>query len=117
VDSLAVAIGTAHGIYKGEPKLDFDRLSDIRKKVEVPLVLHGASGLPLEDVRKAISLGICKINIDTDLRVAFREKLEEVLIAKRGEIDPRKFLGPAKEAVRSVVMEKIKAFGSERRAW
>lgn len=116
VDSLAVAVGTAHGIYKGEPKLDFERLSDIRKRVAVPLVLHGASGVPLEDLKRAISLGICKINIDTDLRLAFRKKVEEVLLAKREEIDPRKFLGPAREAVKAVVMEKIKAFGSEGRA-
>ncbi|MDK2871322.1 MAG: fructose-bisphosphate aldolase, class [bacterium] len=116
VDSLAVAIGTAHGIYKGEPKLDFDRLYDIKRKVGIPLVLHGASGVPLDDVRRAISLGICKINIDTDLRVAFRNKLAEVLSIRRDEIDPRKFLGPARDAVKEVVIEKIKAFGSEGRA-
>jgi len=116
VDSLAIAIGTAHGVYKGEPKLDFERLYDIKRKVDVPLVLHGASGVPLEDIKKAISLGICKINIDTDLRLAFRSKLEEVMAVKKGEIDPRKFLGPAKDAVKEVVIQKIKAFGSEGRA-
>ncbi|MCS7233166.1 MAG: class II fructose-1,6-bisphosphate aldolase [Synergistetes bacterium] len=116
VDSLAVAIGTAHGVYKGEPKLDFDRLYDIKRKVDIPLVLHGASGVPLNDLQKAISLGICKINIDTDLRLAFRIKLEEMISLKKGEIDPRKFLGPARDAVRETVKEKIKAFGSEGRA-
>lgn len=117
VDSLAVAIGTAHGVYKGEPKLDFDRLYDIKRKVDIPLVLHGASGVPIEDIKKAISLGICKINIDTDLRLAFRNKLEEMISLKKGEIDPRKFLGPARDAVKEVVKEKIRAFGSERRFW
>lgn len=115
VDSLAIAIGTAHGVYKGEPKLDFDRLCDIKRKVDIPLVLHGASGVPLEDLKKAISLGICKINIDTDLRLAFRNKLEEMISLKKGEIDPRKFLGPARDAVKEVVKEKIRAFGSEGR--
>ncbi len=115
VDSLAVAIGTAHGIYKGKPKLDFKRLSEIREKVEVPLVLHGASGVPLDDVKKAVSLGICKVNIDTDLRIAFRDKVEEVVLSQKDQIDPRKILGPAKEAVKEVVKEKIKAFGSEGR--
>lgn len=115
VDSLAIAIGTAHGVYKGEPKLDFDRLCDIKRKVDIPLVLHGASGVPLEDLKKAISLGICKINIDTDLRLAFRNKLEEMIYLKKGEIDPRKFLGPARDAVKEVVKEKIRAFGSEGR--
>ncbi len=115
VDSLAVAIGTAHGIYKGKPKLDFERLSKIRKRVEVPLVLHGASGVPLDDVKRAISLGICKVNIDTDLRIAFRNKVEEIVLSQKDQIDPRKILGPAKEAVKEVVKEKIKAFGSEGR--
>ncbi|MCD6362410.1 MAG: class II fructose-1,6-bisphosphate aldolase [Synergistetes bacterium] len=115
VDSLAVAIGTAHGIYKGKPKLDFKRLSEIREKVSVPLVLHGASGVPLDDVKKAVSLGICKVNIDTDLRIAFRKKVEEIILSERDQIDPRKILGPAKEAVKEVVREKIKAFGSEGR--
>ncbi len=68
VDSLAVAIGTAHGLYKGEAKLDFDRLKEIREKVSVPLVLHGASDVPDELVKKAISLGICKVNVATDLK-------------------------------------------------
>lgn len=65
IDSLAVAIGTAHGLYKSEPKLDFDRLAEIRKRVSIPLVLHGASGVSVEDVRKCIGLGITKVNIAT----------------------------------------------------
>ncbi len=68
VDSLAVAIGSAHGIYKGEPKLDFERLEKIDNKVDIPLVLHGASGIPEESIVKAVKLGINKINIDTEIR-------------------------------------------------
>src|SRR5690554_5110562 len=73
VDSLAIAVGTAHGVYKGEPKIDFDRIKAIRSKVDVPLVLHGSSGVPYEALKKAVSLGICKINIDTDLRISFTD--------------------------------------------
>ncbi len=79
VDSLAVAIGTAHGLYKGEAKLDFDRLKEIREKVSVPLVLHGASDVPDELVKKAISLGICKVNVATDLKIPFSDAVKKLL--------------------------------------
>ncbi len=97
IDSLAVAIGTAHGVYKEEPKLDFDRLAEIRAVVDVPLVLHGASGVPAEQVKKAIELGITKVNIATELKMPFAETLREVLVNKPNESDPRKYFGPAKE--------------------
>jgi len=116
VDALAVAIGTAHGVYKGEPKLDFDRLKAIADLVDVPLVLHGASGVPDEAIKRAISLGICKVNIDTNLRQAFVAAIVRVLSEKPGEIDPRKLLGPAREALKQVVKEKISLFGSAGRA-
>ena len=74
IGSLAVAIGTAHGVYKGEPKLDLDRLSEIRKVVSVPLVLHGASGLSEEAVKESIKRGICKVNFATELRIAYTER-------------------------------------------
>ena len=73
IDSLAIAIGTAHGLYKGEPHLDFDRLKAIRERVSTPLVLHGASDVPDELVQKAISMGICKVNIATDLKIPFSD--------------------------------------------
>jgi len=73
VNSLAVAIGTAHGIYKGEPKLDLERLSEIARAVTIPLVLHGASGVPDETVKMAIERGICKVNYATELRIAYSE--------------------------------------------
>lgn len=116
IDSLAVAIGTAHGIYRGEPRLDFDRLRQIREVVDVPLVLHGSSGVPDQAIRQAIALGICKVNIDTNVRQAFVEGVREVLAARPEEIDPRKILGPAREKMQKVVAEKIRLFGSSSKA-
>ena len=116
IRSLAIAIGTAHGQYKGEPKLDFERLSAIKEKVNIPLVLHGSSGVPDEALREAIRRGICKINIDTNLREAFTDGVREVLEAKPNEIDPRKILGPAKERMKERVKEKIRVFGSNGKA-
>ncbi len=140
VDALAVAIGTCHGAYKfkGEPKLDFERLKAIRKKVKVLLVLHGASsvpswiikkatkfgaelsgakGIPDEHIKEAISLGIIKINIDTDLRLAFTCAIREILTGSPKEFDPRKILGPAKEAVKEVIKGKMRLFGSSAKAF
>jgi len=139
VDTLAVAIGTSHGAYKfkAEPKLDFERLKLISKNVSLPLVLHGASsvpawiiekaakygaelggakGIPEENIQKAISLGIAKINIDTDLRLAWTATIREVLANSPKEFGPRKILGPAKEAMKQVVKGKMKLFGSTGKA-
>ncbi len=116
VDALAIAIGTAHGQYKGEPKLDFERLRKVRELVDVPIVLHGSSGVPDEAVRKAIELGVRKVNIDTNLREAFVNRAREVLKEKPEEIDPRKILGPAREAMKKVIQEKIRLFGSSGKA-
>ncbi len=112
VDSLAIAVGTAHGVYKGEPDIDFDRISEIRKLVEVPLVLHGSSGVAYDDLREAISRGICKINIDTDLRAAFTRAIHKFVEENPEVIDPRKILGPAKEAMKETIKEKMEVFGS-----
>lgn len=117
VDSLAIAVGTAHGVYKGEPKIDFDRIKAIRGKVTIPLVLHGSSGVPYEALKKAISLGICKINIDTDLRISFTDGVRQVLENTPNEFDPRKILGPAREKMTETIKEKIKVFGSQGKAW
>jgi len=135
VDALAIAIGTSHGAYKfkGEVKLDFERLKEIAKRVNLLLVLHGASGVPLpvlekaerfgaklpgakgipdEAIQKAISLGISKINIDTDLRLSFIGAIREVFATKPEEFDPRKILGPGREAIRLTVQSKMRLFGS-----
>lgn len=115
VDSLAVAIGTAHGLYKAEPKLDFERLAEIQKLVDVPLVLHGASGISTEDVRKSIELGVCKVNIATELKIPFSNALRQYLVENQEANDPRKYMAPAKAAMREVVIEKIKMCKSENR--
>lgn len=117
VDYLAIAIGTAHGKYKGVPKLDFDRLDTIKKLIpNVPIVLHGSSGIPEVDIKKAVSLGVNKINIDTDIRLAFTSAVREVITNKPDEFDPRKIVGPAKKAMTDVVVEKIRMFGSAGKA-
>lgn len=109
--SLAVAIGTAHGLYKGEPKLDQERLSEIRAVVKVPLVLHGASGVPDEAVRESIRRGICKVNYATELRIAYSDGVKEVLNEKPDTIDPKKYGAAGKEHVKAFVMEKMKNCG------
>ena len=116
VDSLAIAVGTAHGVYKGEPKLDFDRIKIIKEMTNIPLVLHGSSGVPRESLKKAVSLGINKINIDTDIRAAFAQGVKDYLRENPDNIDPRKILGPARINMKNVVKEKMQIFGSVDRA-
>ena len=116
VESLAIAIGTAHGQYKGEPKLDFDRLAKIKSLVNIPIVLHGSSGVPDQSIRRAIELGVRKINIDTNIREAFVGEMRRVMMDKPDEIDPRKILGPAREAATTIIAGKIRLFGSSGKA-
>jgi fructose-bisphosphate aldolase class II len=139
VDSLAVSIGTSHGAYKfkGETILAIDRVREIRDRVGIPLVLHGASGVsqetvgkaarygatlgqpkgvPDDSIKQAIGLGIAKVNIDTDMRLAFMASVRETLAEKTSEFDPRKILGPAREAVKEVVIGKMRLFGSSGKA-
>ncbi|MCF0143619.1 MAG: class II fructose-1,6-bisphosphate aldolase [Firmicutes bacterium] len=132
VDSLAVAIGTSHGAYKfkGTPYLDFERLKEIHKLIpDTPLVLHGAStvlpefvelcnkyggnipgaqGVPEDMIREAARHGVCKVNIDTDLRLAMTAQIRQYLVENPAEFDPRKYLGPARDAIRDMVAHKIK---------
>jgi tagatose bisphosphate family class II aldolase len=112
IDILAIAIGTAHGEYKGEPKLDFERLAAIKRLVSIPLVLHGASGVPDESVREAIRRGICKINIATELKIPMAKAIQECFRQNPKENDPRNYMGAAKEAVKKVVREKIRLCGA-----
>ena len=116
VDTLAVAIGTVHGIYKGEPKLDFERLSAINDRVGIPLVLHGGSGIPDGAVRESIKRGICKVNIATELKVPMANAIQGVFAANPRENDPRKYMGAAKEAVKEAARTKIRLCGSVGRA-
>lgn len=134
-DYLAVAIGTSHGANKGKgrPFIDHERIAAIAARVPQPLVMHGASGVPSslverlnaaggeladaagiheDDVRQAVTQGIAKINTDTDLRLAFTVAVREVLAKKPSEFDPRKILGPARDLMREVVVERMKVFGS-----
>ncbi|BCU82386.1 fructose-bisphosphate aldolase [Polycladomyces abyssicola] len=115
-DSLAVAIGTAHGVYRGEPRLDLDRLATIAREVPVPLVLHGASGLPNESVRQAVARGIAKINISTELKLPYATALRSYLHDHPSEADPRKYVQNGKRAVQKVVEEKLRLSGSAGRA-
>lgn len=138
-DSLAVAIGTSHGAYKfkGDVVLAFDRIEKIKQRLNMPLVMHGSSGVLQdmvekcnkfggdikgakgvddESVKKAISLGINKVNIDTDLRLAWTATVREMLADKPENFDPRKYLGPAREAVKQVIKHKIEVLGSAGKA-
>lgn len=108
IDSLAVSIGTAHGFYKGTPKLEFKRLTEIRNNVSVPLVLHGSSGIPDEDIVKAISLGICKVNFATELRVAYSDAVKACLQKDSSVYDPKKYGALGREAVTTLVRHRIK---------
>ncbi len=116
VTSLAVAIGTAHGIYKGEPKLDMDRLSEIRKVVSIPLVLHGASGVPDEAVKECIRRGISKVNFATELRIAFSDGIKEYMKGDPDVFDPKKYCAVGMQKVTELVKTKIKVCGSDGKA-
>jgi len=139
-DSLAVACGTSHGAYKfkSEPKLAFDVIQEIGDRLPgFPLVMHGSSsvleefknlinkyggdmpnamGVPEEAIGKAVKMGICKVNIDTDLRMALTAKIRQVFAEKPGEFDPRKYLGPGREAIRDMVKHKLHVLGCAGRA-
>ncbi len=116
ISSLAVAIGTAHGIYKGEPKLDIERLSEIRKRVSIPLVLHGASGVPDEAVRECIRRGISKVNFATELRIAYSNGIKKFLTDNPDAFDPKKYGAVGMEYVTEVVKNKIEVCGSAGKA-
>lgn len=116
VDSLAVAIGTAHGVYKGIPRLDVERLSEIREVVTIPLVLHGTSGVPDDAVRECIRRGICKVNYATDLRIAFSRGVKAYLKENPDVFDPKKYGAAGREEVKRYVMDKIRVCGSDGKA-
>jgi fructose-bisphosphate aldolase class II len=118
IDALAVSIGNAHGWYKGKPQLDFKRLEDIKNRVgnKALLVLHGASGIPDEDIRTAVSLGVTKINIDTEIRDAFKRGIAQFMRENPDVFDPRKLLKPAMDEMFKIVSGKIRIFGSSEKA-
>lgn len=112
VHTLAPAIGTAHGIYKGEPNIDFERIRNIASKVSVPLVLHGGSGIPDEQVRRCVAEGMSKMNVATELRIVFSNAIKEVFDQNPEENDPRKYMVPAKQALKKAAIEKMRLCGS-----
>lgn len=116
VDSLAVGIGTAHGVYKGIPKVNVERLSEIRAVVDVPLVLHGTSGVPDEQVRDCVSRGICKVNYATDLRIAFTKGVKAYMAENPEAFDPKKYAAVGMEEVKKYVMQKMEVVGSVNKA-
>lgn len=116
VSSLAVAIGTAHGLYKGEPKIDLERLSEIREVVSVPLVLHGGSGIPDETIKESIRRGISKVNYATELRIAFSNGVKKYLEEDPDVIDPKKYGAAGRESVKNFVKTRMEVCGSINRA-
>lgn len=116
VDSLAIAIGTAHGFYVGTPVLDKERVSEIRELVSVPLVLHGASGLSEEDVKECVARGMCKVNFATELRVAYTDAMKKLLAEKPETFDPKKFGVVGMEAVKEIVKSRMLMCGCDGKA-
>lgn len=116
VTSLAVAIGTAHGFYVGTPVLDKERLSEIRQVVDIPLVLHGASGLTDEDVKDCVKRGICKVNFATELRAAYSEAVKATFAEKQDTIDPKAYGKAGIAAVKELVMARMKVCGCDGKA-
>jgi len=116
VDCVAIAVGTAHGMYKGEVKIRYDIIEEVSKAIPVPIVLHGGSGVPDEAIRLSIAAGVGKINVNTENQVACTEAIREVLGKDSKVYDPRKYLGPAKKAMVEVVRSKIRLFGSSNQA-
>lgn len=116
VDVLAVSIGNIHGVYSNPPQLDFERLLEISKKVKKYFSLHGGSGIPKNQIKKAISLGIVKINVNTEIRLAFHKGILHEFEVNPNEVVPYKYLPAGGEAVEKVVSEKIRLFGSANKA-
>jgi fructose-bisphosphate aldolase class II len=116
IDCLAPALGSVHGPYRGVPRLGFARMEEIGRLTGLPLVLHGGSGLPDESIQKAITLGTAKINVNTDNQMAFTAQVKAAIAEMPNEYDPRKYLGPAREAVKEAVRGKIRQFGTSGKA-
>ena len=112
VDSLAIGIGTAHGVYKGIPNVNMEVLSAVRQVVDVPLVMHGTSGVPDEQVRDAVSRGICKVNYATDLRIAFTNGVKEFMTSNPNAFDPKKYSALGMNEVTAYVAQKMEVVGS-----
>ena len=113
---MAVAIGTAHGVYKGTPQVNFDVLGKIRELVHIPLVLHGTSGVPDDQVIQCVSMGMCKVNYATDLRIAYTHGIKEYLSANPSAFDPKKYTAFGIDEVKRYVIGRMQVIGSCGRA-
>lgn len=116
LDVMAPALGSVHGPYKGKPQLGFKQMKEIRERTNLPLVLHGGSGIPEDDIKKAISCGIAKINVNTENQMTFVKRVKEIFAEKPDLYDPRKYLGPAAETMQETVKAKIREFGTSGKA-
>jgi fructose-bisphosphate aldolase class II len=116
IDCLAPALGSVHGPYKGEPNLGFKEMEEICQTIKIPLVLHGGTGIPTEHIKRSISLGTAKINVNTENQMEFTAAVRKVLAADGEVYDPRKFIGPGREAIKQTVIGKIREFGSSNKA-
>lgn len=116
IDCLAPALGSVHGPYKGEPNLGFKEMEQISNENDLPLVLHGGTGIPLKDIQRAISLGTAKINVNTENQIEGTKVVREVLANDEHVYDPRKYLGPMREAIKQTVIGKMREFGSSQKA-
>ena len=116
IDTFAVALGSVHGLKTKQISLDLDRLDEIRKRVSIPLVLHGSSGVSDHDIKQGIAMGLCKVNVATQLNQAFTGAIRDVLNRDGEVVDPRKYLGPARAAQMEIVRERIHFFGASGKA-
>ncbi|MCM3610311.1 fructose-bisphosphate aldolase [Planococcus sp. MERTA32b] len=116
IDCLAPALGSVHGPYKGEPNLGFKEMEEISQFCDVPLVLHGGTGIPVKDIQRSVSLGTAKINVNTESQIASAKAVREVLDNDKIVYDPRKYMGPAREAIKNTVIGKMREFGSSGKA-
>ncbi|CAM4331543.1 class II fructose-bisphosphate aldolase [Paenibacillus tarimensis] len=116
IDCLAPALGSVHGPYKGEPNLGFKEMEEICQMIKLPLVLHGGTGIPTDHIKRAISLGTAKINVNTENQIAFTKVAREILTKDLEVYDPRKFLAPGRDAIKQTVAGKMREFGSSNKA-
>ena len=116
IDFLAPALGSVHGPYKGEPNLGFAEMEEISKLADLPLVLHGGTGIPTKDIKRAISLGTAKINVNTENQIAGTKAVRDFLNADAEQYDPRKYLTPMRDAIKETVKGKMREFGSSGQA-
>ena len=116
IDCLAPALGSVHGPYKGEPNLGFEEMEEISKLADLPLVLHGGTGIPTHDIKRSISLGTAKINVNTENQISATKAIRAYLDENPNQYDPRKYLTPARDAIKTTVIGKMREFGSSNKA-